>query len=127
MIEVVCGIIMKDQKVLICRRNEMKSLAGYWEFPGGKIEAGESPKDSLKRELIEELGMKVKIGLHYKTVIHEYNSLTIKLIAYKCKFIEATFVMTDHDSYQWINIIDLVKWKLAPADVPIAKQLIIEN
>ena len=61
MIKVVCGIIFKDQKIFICRRNPEASLGGYWEFPGGKIEEGEDHRESLKRELMEELLMDVEI------------------------------------------------------------------
>lgn len=127
MISVVCGIITKGNNIFICRRNEEKSLAGYWEFPGGKIKVGESEEEALKRELLEELGMDVKIGQHFITTVHKYPSTTIKLIAYRCQFKQATFSMTDHDLYQWVKVDDLIKWKLAPADLPIANQLIIEN
>jgi len=62
MIEVVCGVIYNEHgQVLICRRAKHKSLAGYWEFPGGKIETDELPEQSLSRELLEELGMEVSV------------------------------------------------------------------
>lgn len=124
MIKVVCGIIMKENKVFICRRNINKPLGGYWEFPGGKIEAGELQEDALIRELDEELGMKVNIGLHFKTVVHAYEKFTIELIALRCEFQGANFNMTDHDSYEWVNVDELNKWRLAPADIPIANELI---
>lgn len=122
-IKVVCGIIFKDDKIFLCRRNPNKSLGGYWEFPGGKVEADEKMEDSLLRELKEELGMKVSIGKHFKTVIHNYDSFTIELIAYICQFQEATYSLTDHDKYEWMDKADLNKKKLAPADIPIANEL----
>lgn len=124
-IKVVCGIIFNDNKVFICRRKPEKLLGGYWEFPGGKIEQGEKYDVSLSRELIEELGMKVEVKEYFKTNIHTYEKFTIELIAYKCIFSDATFQLTDHDSFEWVLVQDLVNWNLAPADIPIAKELII--
>jgi 8-oxo-dGTP diphosphatase len=123
-IKVVCGIIFKDDKIFLCRRNAKKSLAGYWEFPGGKIELAEVAMDALSRELYEELGMKVKIIKHFKTVVHQYDTFAIELMAYICQFQEANYTLTDHDMYEWVNKRDLNKWNLAPADIPIANAII---
>jgi 8-oxo-dGTP diphosphatase len=124
MVRVVCGIIWKDDKVFISRRKTEKSLGGYWEFPGGKIEEGEKPELALQRELEEELAMKVKVNEYFKTNIHKYEKFTIELIAYKCQFIDANIIMKDHDSYEWVNVRELISWNLAPADIPIAVELI---
>jgi 8-oxo-dGTP diphosphatase len=126
-ISVVCGLIFNQGKILICRRNPSKLLAGYWEFPGGKVEANETEEASLYRELLEELGMKVKVGKHFKSVIHPYETFTIELIAYRCIFEEASYQLTDHDEYKWIDPKDVLNWKLAPADIPIAEALIFEE
>lgn len=126
MIEVVCGIIYNEDKVLICRRASHKALGGYWEFPGGKIEAEESGEQSLKRELLEELGMEVEIQGYLMEHIHDYGSFSIKLIAYTCEFKNASFVMSDHDAYKWVFPIELEQFKLAPADVSIALGLRME-
>lgn len=123
MIKVVCGIIFKGDKVFICRRNPDKSLGGYWEFPGGKVEDGEQYENSLIRELDEELGMKVIIRAYFKSVVHTYEKFTIELISYKCDFQDANFKMRVHDRYEWTNVQDLNRWKLAPADIAIAKEL----
>ena len=126
-VKVVCGIIFNDNKVFICRRMPKKSLGGYWEFPGGKIEQGESNEASLTRELIEELGMSLEVKDYFKTNLHDYGKFIIELIAYKCNFIDANFRLTDHDKYEWVNVKDLSNWNLAPADIPIAKELIIDD
>lgn len=122
-IKVVCGIIFREGKVFLCRRNAHKSLAGYWEFPGGKVEANEAQEASLYRELLEELGMKVAVGKHFHSVIHAYDTFTIELIAYICQYQEATYTLTDHDQYEWVNTNELLQWQLAPADIPIAQAL----
>lgn len=123
-IKVVCGVIFKDEKILICRRAAHKSLPGLWEFPGGKIEVGEMIEQSLVRELNEELGMTVIIQKHFKTVIHSYEKFKVELISFFCVFLEASFILVDHDKYEWIEPSGLIKYELAPADVPLANELI---
>ena len=125
-IRVACGIIFEEDKILLCRRKAEKSLGGYWEFPGGKVEFDESETEAIIRELKEELAMQVEIGKHFKTIIHQYENLQIELIAYCCKFIQADFVLIDHDEIQWIKNTELLSFNLAPADVPIAKALIAQ-
>lgn len=123
-IKVVCGIIFNDDKLFICRRSSNKSLSGYWEFPGGKVEEDETFEASLKRELHEELGMDVNVQNHFDTVIHEYENFTIELIAYRCEFIEASYKLTDHDKYKWIDLNTLLNYDLALADIPVAEKLV---
>ncbi|WP_159732735.1 (deoxy)nucleoside triphosphate pyrophosphohydrolase [Sphingobacterium sp. 18053] len=124
LIKVVCGIIFKDDLVLICRRKPEKSLGGYWEFPGGKVEDGESNEESLLRELIEELNLKVKIKQHFFDTLHQYDNGAIELISFICETENIASESTDHDQLEWVKISDLLNWKLAPADIPIAKELI---
>ncbi|ULQ55428.1 (deoxy)nucleoside triphosphate pyrophosphohydrolase [Flavihumibacter rivuli] len=126
-IKVVCGIIFNDNKVFICRRKPEKALGGYWEFPGGKIEEGETNEISLCRELFEELGMKIEVKDYFITSHHDYGNFTIELIAYRCKFIGASFQLTDHDKFEWVSVSEITKWNLAPADIPIAKELNIRG
>ena len=125
MIKVVCGIIYKDEKILICRRKPNKSLGGYWEFPGGKIENGESNEDSLKRELMEEFQMEVDGIQYFGSAQHDYESFSIDLIAYTCNLTRWNLLLTDHDKYDWVTPDEILNWKLAPADVPLA--LTIKN
>ena len=125
-IKVVCGIIFKDDLVLICRRKSEKSLSGYWEFPGGKVEGTESYEDSLTRELIEELNLEVEIKQHFFNTVHHYEKITIELISFICETENIATKSTDHDQLEWVEVSDLLNWKLAPADIPIAKELIEE-
>lgn len=120
-IKVVCGVIWKEDKIFIARKKPEKSLGGYWEFPGGKIESGENPKHALERELKEELGMDVIVEGLIGQNIHFYNEIAIELIAYKCNFIEATFQLTDHDEYKFVLQSELDKFNIAPADLFILK------
>ncbi len=123
-IKVVCGIIWKDEKVFIARRKPEKSMGSYWEFPGGKIEKNEDQISALRRELKEELGMTVDVLEYFGQNIHTYESFNIELIAYKCEFKSATFLLTDHDEFTFVYPKDLINFKLAPADLFIIDLLI---
>lgn len=122
-VKVVCGIIWKDGKVFIARRKPEKSMGGYWEFPGGKIEKSENEEQALKRELKEELGMEVLVGKRIGQNTHKYETITIELIAYECEFISASYQLTDHDEYNFVNPENLTNFNLAPADLFIVEIL----
>lgn len=115
-IKVVCGIIWKDNKVFIARRKSNKSLGGYWEFPGGKLEQDEDPGSALTRELSEEFEMTISNPKFLGEHIHSYDFFTIHLIALTCDFINSTFRLTDHDAYEFVSLNDLSLYLLAPAD-----------
>lgn len=123
-IKVVCGIIYKDNKIFICRKRKGKPLEGYWEFPGGKIEADEKHEDALERELKEELEMEVQTEKLLKSTIYHYENFSIELIAYICQYKEWDGSLTDHDDFKWVDASELLEYPLAPADIPIAKALI---
>lgn len=98
-------------------------MAGKWEFPGGKIDTDEVPQTALLRELSEELGMNVIVDSQICTVYHRYPEFKLQLTAFKCNFLNATYILTDHDEIQWIDPKDLLKYDLCEADIPIAKLL----
>lgn len=123
-IKVVCGVIWQDDKVFIAKRKPEKSLGGYWEFPGGKIEENELPELALERELEEELGMVVKVLDYIGQNIHQYENIAIELIAYKCEFISASFQLIDHDEFQFVNPAELNSIKMAQADTFLIKFLV---
>lgn len=123
MINVVCGIIFKDGLILLARRKKGKSLEGFWEFPGGKLEKKESEIIALKRELREELGIDIydeeRIGIN----LHDYDTFKIKLIAYRCKTKSFPTKFNDHDKVEWVDKKDIADYKLADADKPFIKML----
>jgi 8-oxo-dGTP diphosphatase len=116
-IKVVCGIIWKDGKVLIARRKPEKSLGGYWEFPGGKLETDEDAETALVRELKEEMGMTLGNIRYFGCHTHHYETFVIKLLAYECDFINATFELTDHDEINFAHPNELETEKMSPADI----------
>ena len=126
-IKVTCGIILNSEgKMFVGRRKPEKSMGGYWEFPGGKVEEDESYEECLKRELLEELDMNVQVNEHFMTVLHDYGTFKVELISFLCEYQRSSYQLIDHDKYEWISVNDLLDKKLAPADVPIAKMLVNE-
>ncbi len=123
-VKVVCGIIWKENKVLIARRKPEKSLGGYWEFPGGKLEVNESAESALIRELKEEMGMSLENIRYNDKNIHEYETFIIELIAYDCDFVNASFQLTDHDEVKFVSPNKLNEYKIAPADIYFVNKLI---
>lgn len=115
-IKVVCGIIWNERKILLARRKPEKTLGGFWEFPGGKLEIEEDPVLALQRELREEMGMEVSNIQYYGVNVHPYDTFSIELVAFKCDFENATFRLTDHDDYLFVKPNELNNFKIAPAD-----------
>jgi 8-oxo-dGTP diphosphatase len=122
-IKVVCGIILDQEKVFICRRKQGKSFAGCWEFPGGKIEANENYKEALSRELFEELEMEIIIKDFIGQSNYFYSNIKIELYGYECQLVNYNGKLTDHDSFEWIDTNKLKKYNLAPADIPLIKMI----
>jgi 8-oxo-dGTP diphosphatase len=127
MIDVVAGIITQEGKVLLARRAKHKSLAGKWEFPGGKIEDGETPEAALSRELQEEFNIQTRVNDHLITVEHSYDHFDIRLISFHAELISGEFILTDHDQVEWVSVADVQSYNLAPADIPIAKHLVTQH
>jgi 8-oxo-dGTP diphosphatase len=123
MIEVTAAIIRKQNKTLIARRSSNKHLGGYWELPGGKIEKGETPEESLVREIKEELGVSINVIDFFMANSHHYPNKSILLKAYFCDIISGAFELTDHDKIEWIEKSEFKNFKFAPADIPIINSL----
>lgn len=124
MIDVAAAILENQNgKILIARRKQGIKLAGYWEFPGGKIESGETPEECLVRELSEEMNLTVEVNKYVGENIHCYEQGPIRLLAYKGRITGGEIMLTDHDEYVWINLQELKQVKLAPADIPFIELL----
>lgn len=125
MIDVVAAIIRdNDGKVLIARKKKGKSLEGFWEFPGGKIEVGETPEESLVREIKEEMDIEIKVIEYFDENIHSYEKMTVRLIAFIAEIEKGKIVLKDHDMFQWVEVKELRDYPLAPADVPFGEKLL---
>lgn len=121
--EVAAAVIMKDKRILITRRGPDSKLAGYWEFPGGKVEEGETRRECLERELYEELGIQAHAGEEIAESEYHYDHGAFLIIAIEAFFDGDEIILTDHDDLAWVSPSDLQKYKLAPADVPLAKSI----
>ena len=123
MIEVVAGIIIRNQKVLLAKRGEGKSQAGYWEFPGGKIANNESAQESLRRELKEEFNIETEVLSKFHENNYYYENKSINLHSYFVRYLSGEYELVDHSEIVWTKIENVLEYNLAPADIPTAIKL----
>lgn len=116
MIEVVAGVIYKNNKFLIAQRNLKKAQGGLWEFPGGKVEKNESYESALIREIKEELNADIEVNEYIGESIHHYPEKDIKLIFYKAKLLSEEVELLEHESCEWITKEEKDKFEFAGAD-----------
>lgn len=121
---VAAAVVHLNGKILITRRAPGQKLAGMWEFPGGKLEHGETPQDCIIRELREELGVESVAGEILTSTTYSYPGGTIELIAVSVVLQSIQFVLQVHDLSEWVQPHELLRYDLAPADVPIAEEII---
>ena len=122
MTAVTAAIIIKDEKILICRRPENKSLGGKWEFPGGKIERGETPRECLRRELKEELSIDAEIGDCFD-VLTFYGDRDIILSFFYVNIVSGEITPTEHSDVRFVDRKELLSFDLCPSDTEIARRL----
>ena len=122
-IHVVGAVIIKNEKILCAQRGPDKSLPYKWEFPGGKIESGETPQEALKREIHEEMHCKIEIGEKVEHTVYEYDFGIVHLTTYICKLIEGEPVLTEHEEIKWLAPKELEMLDWAPADIPAIERL----
>ncbi len=118
-IHVACAIIELGGKVLCTQRSESMSLPLKWEFPGGKINDGESPQECLKRELAEELGIEVTIGAPLTVSTHHYPAFSVTLYPFICKIASGEIVLHEHAAMAWVSPEELHKLDWAEADLTV--------
>lgn len=121
-IEVVAAIIFEDGKVFATQRGygEWKD---WWEFPGGKVEPGETYTDALKREIREELATEIEVGNILTTVEHDYPKFHLTMHCYICSVISGQLLLREHEDAQWLSSDELESIKWLPADVEVVKLL----
>ncbi|WP_029089356.1 (deoxy)nucleoside triphosphate pyrophosphohydrolase [Brevibacterium album] len=117
-INVVGAVVVRDGAILSAQRSEMMSLPGMWEFPGGKIESGETPEGALVREMQEELLCTITVGKHIETTTHEYEFGIVTLTTFYAELQEGEPQLTEHAEIRWIPAAQLNSVEWAPADVP---------
>ena len=124
---VTAALIRDKNKILIAQRNPGTHLALKWEFPGGKLEVGESPEECLQREIKEELGMDISVGRIFEVVFQDYGNRTILLLCYESFIREGKPKTVDCHDYKWVDKEELQLMDLAEADRVIAHRLVQEK
>jgi len=120
---VVGAVIVSGERILAAKRGSSGSLPNMWEFPGGKIEGGESPKEALAREISEELLVDISVGEEILTSTHDYEFGTVTLTTYYCELRSGIPQLTEHASLRWLTPDELFSVEWAPADVPAVERV----
>lgn len=123
-IEVVAAVIEKNNKIFCARRADFGEVALKWEFPGGKINPGESHEEALVREIKEELNSIIEVIDFIKTIEYEYNTFNLTMHVYKCRLIEGNLEISEHIDSKWVEKDKLHELDFAPADIVIIKNKI---
>jgi 8-oxo-dGTP diphosphatase len=124
---VTAGVVIREGRVLVARRKAGSHLGGLWEFPGGKLEPGESPEECLARELREELGISVRVGRVLETVYHRYPEKNVLLLFYACQITGGEPQALDAANVAWVRRAELSDLEWVPADVTFVERLASEE
>ena len=122
-IEVAAGLIHHDGRYLIAKRRAGVHLAGLWEFPGGKREQGETLEECLRRELFEELNIRIDAPVPFRIIKHEYPEKTVELHFFRCAIEAGLATPLDSAEIRWVHPSELGEYQFPPADRPIIEAL----
>jgi len=121
-IKVVAAIIRKDGKIFATQRG-YGNYKDWWEFPGGKIEAGETPEAALKREILEELNTKIGVDRYLMTVEYDYPEFHLSMDCFWCHVEEGELTLLEHEAAKWLPLDDLMQVNWLPADIKIIETI----
>lgn len=122
-VEVAAGLVYCEGRYLISRRNPGVHLAGFWEFPGGKCEVGETLEECLRRELFEELGIRIDVPIPFQIIRHEYEEKIVELHFFRCQIETGRATAIDCAEIRWVWPHELGDFEFPPADRPIIEAL----
>ncbi len=115
-IEVAGAVIVRDNLIFAAQRPLNKSLGGFWEFPGGKLEEAENPREALKREIVEELGCEVVVHDFIVRSVHSYDFGKVALSTFYCTLVDEEPILKEHSAMKWLSVEELDSLEWAPAD-----------
>jgi 8-oxo-dGTP diphosphatase len=121
-IQVVAAIIVEEGRLFATQRG-YGDFKDYWEFPGGKIEPGETPEEALRREILEELDTDIEVGNLLTTVEYDYPQFHLKLHCFRCRIIDGKLQLKEHEDAVWIELDRLEELNWLPADFQILSLL----
>jgi 8-oxo-dGTP diphosphatase len=121
--KVAAAVIEKEGKILIARRKQGDTQSGKWEFPGGKIEPGETPEACLKRELREELGIEAEVGAFLCSTRFAYLHMAVELLFYRTAYVSGEITLREHDRIEWVSPEALTDFDFLEADRPVLEKL----
>jgi 8-oxo-dGTP diphosphatase len=127
---VCAGLIVRDGRVLITQRTaeqKQPELALKWEFPGGKLEPGESPAEALVRELREEIGVTVRVGRIWDVLFHPYPTFDLVMLVYSCTILDGEPAAVEVNATAWVPTEELGRWDILMADRPLVERLLTEG
>jgi 8-oxo-dGTP diphosphatase len=122
-VHVVAAIIRRAGKILITQRLDRVHLGGFWEFPGGKVEAGETLETALQREILEELGIIIRVDEEFFTVDHDYPTKSLRLHFLNCTILEGDPQLLDVADLRWVEPRELIDFEFPPADTELIAKL----
>jgi 8-oxo-dGTP diphosphatase len=122
-VAVVAALIRAEGKILLSQRRADQSFPLCWEFPGGKVEPGETPQAALAREIDEELGCRVAVGALFEDVQHRYEAFDLHMQVYECQVLSGVPASRQVAAVAWFAPRDIPALELPPADYPLAQRL----
>lgn len=122
-VDVVAALIVRGERILVCRRPAHKARGLLWEFAGGKVERGETKEEALRRECREELGIVLAVGDVYAQVVHAYPDLTVRLTLFRAEIAEGEPQAFEHCELRWATREELFFLPFCPADKPILERI----
>ncbi|HVP18628.1 MAG TPA: (deoxy)nucleoside triphosphate pyrophosphohydrolase [Spirochaetia bacterium] len=121
--KVTAAVIEEEGRVLIARRKPGRHMGGKWEFPGGKIEPGETPQESLARELREELAIQARVGDFLCSALYEGDGVCLELLVYRVERVSGEPALIEHQDIRWVRPEELAVFDLADSDRRVAEVL----
>lgn len=123
MLEVTAAIIIRKDTVFIAKKGPTGRFAQLWEFPGGKIDPGETAEDCVKREILEEFLITIEVDKPFCDIIHTFPEGEILIHAYRCRWTAGEICLSEHLEYVWAPLIELDRYQFTPSDRLIAERL----